>query len=257
MFRAVSKAAVALAASALCFSAALPRRWAANGPARLNFRGHLKEGWRTRLRVRPYYGDGELLSPGEIVGYRLDLPGGFVHTGIHLGPGGANLSSCCGADCLDGHHYVIEFSGPTRTSGFPQSSVAGRVSSGLGSQNIWITAMEPETEWLSFELLSEELGPPFSGEETVKRALSKVSTPFGGYDVVRNNCQHFAVWAKYGKRRMMLADEGKITLARQVGAAGLGLLPPPWRAISWFAGLLNLASADFSGTQFGSRIQFQ
>ena len=34
----------------------------------------------------------------------------------------------------------------------------------------------------------------------MKRALSKVSTPFGGYDVVRNNCQHFAVWAKYGKR---------------------------------------------------------
>ena len=31
----------------------------------------------------------------------------------------------------------------------------------------------------------------------------------------------------------------------------------PRRAISWFAGLLNLASADFSGTQFGSRIQFQ
>ena len=41
--------------------------------------------------ARPYYADGEPLNVGEIVGYELNLPGGFQHAGIHLGPGTPQL----------------------------------------------------------------------------------------------------------------------------------------------------------------------
>ena len=36
----------------------------------------------------------------------------------------------------------------------------------------------------------------YSGEETVKRARSKIGT--GGYNLALNNCEHFAVWCKTG-----------------------------------------------------------
>ena len=36
----------------------------------------------------------------------------------------------------------------------------------------------------------------YSGEETVRRARSKIGT--GGYNLALNNCEHFAVWCKTG-----------------------------------------------------------
>ena len=116
--------------------------------------------------------------------------------------------------------------------------------------------MKPSTSWYSFEMLSDHYGTPFSGEAAAERALGKLWSSFGGYDAVRNNCQHFTVWAKYGVKSMLLMDEAKGTGLKHVGAmAGAALLPPPFKiALGCFAAF-NLASAK-TGSQAGSRIEF-
>ena len=205
----------------------------------------------------PRYQNGDVLGIGEIVGYKLDLPGGFLHAGIHLGPGTRELEQKCGLTLHRDMHYVIEYSGPTRTSGFPQSSPAGRVTSGKGCQNIWITPMQPSTEWYAYKLFfDDDFREAYSGQEAAERALSKLSSSFGGYDAVRNNCQHFAVWAKHGVKSMLLRDEDQKTAAKQLGAVAGGLLlPAPLKLASLcFAGW-NILSAK-TGWQLGIQIVF-
>ena len=116
--------------------------------------------------------------------------------------------------------------------------------------------MHPSTSWYSFEMLSGHYGTPYSGEESSQRALDKLSSSFGGYDAARNNCQHFAVWARYGVKSMLLSDEAKTTMARQLGAmAGMLLLPPPFNLASGCFGAFNIVSAK-TGSQMSSRIEF-
>lgn len=40
----------------------------------------------------------------------------------------------------------------------------------------------------------------FSREEIVERALTTVGTNFGGYSILENNCEHFALWCATGSR---------------------------------------------------------
>jgi len=40
----------------------------------------------------------------------------------------------------------------------------------------------------------------YERETVVKRALNKVGSDFGGYDFLRNNCEHFAYWCATGER---------------------------------------------------------
>ena len=43
----------------------------------------------------------------------------------------------------------------------------------------------------------------YSGSEIVNRAASKIGTDFGGYNLVTNNCEHFATWCATGVRQSM------------------------------------------------------
>lgn len=205
---------------------------------------------------------GSPLMVGALVGYELNVPANFMHTGIYLGPGCAELEHATGCSNLQPDmHYVIEYSGPTRFSGSPQSSRVGKVKSGKGGQNIWITPMDPSTEWYAFEMLSQRYGQPYSGPETKRRALSKVSSHFGGYDVLRNNCQHFAVWARYGIKAMLLGDEGKGTVARHLAgmaaftAAGIAGFTVGVMGV-WALCGVNLLTAK-TGTMMSTRLTFK
>lgn len=40
----------------------------------------------------------------------------------------------------------------------------------------------------------------YDEDEIVERAYSKLGSSFGGYDLVDNNCEHFANWCASGKR---------------------------------------------------------
>lgn len=50
----------------------------------------------------------------------------------------------------------------------------------------------------------------YSPNEIANRALSKVGSDFGGYDLFTNNCEHFANWCASGEcySNQILTDEG-------------------------------------------------
>lgn len=167
-------------------------------------------------------GDERQLRIGSLVGYALDVPLNFWHTGIYVGPGDEQLQAATGCNLHPDLHYVIEYSGKRRSSGSPASTQSrSGLLSGKGGQDIWITEMKSSDEWFVFEIDSNQYGRPYSGQQTKRRALNKIQTSFGGYDVLRNNCQHFAVWARYGVRKMLPDDEGKGTWSTKQ-LAGMG-----------------------------------
>lgn len=43
----------------------------------------------------------------------------------------------------------------------------------------------------------------FTNKEIVNRAASRIGTDFGGYDLVTNNCEHFASWCATGVRKSL------------------------------------------------------
>lgn len=49
--------------------------------------------------------------------------------------------------------------------------------------------------------IEKDSGEGFSPEETVARAKSHVGKLKGEYSLVFNNCEHFAHWCKYGKKK--------------------------------------------------------
>lgn len=46
----------------------------------------------------------------------------------------------------------------------------------------------------------------YSREETVRRALEAVGSEKGKYSLVWNNCEHFASWCRYGKKRSVQVE---------------------------------------------------
>ena len=40
----------------------------------------------------------------------------------------------------------------------------------------------------------------YEPEEIITRAMSKLGSNFGGYDVIYNNCEHFTSWCANGKK---------------------------------------------------------
>ena len=59
----------------------------------------------------------------------------------------------------------------------------------------------------------------YSGEETVRRARSKLGE--GGYNLLCNNCEHFAIWCKTGLRESTQVNQA-MELLLSVLSAGAG-----------------------------------
>ncbi|XP_071126695.1 phospholipase A and acyltransferase 2-like [Mytilus edulis] len=55
---------------------------------------------------------------------------------------------------------------------------------------------------------------PFRGEDIVERALSRIGP--NAYNVLWNNCEHFASWCRYDKKRSAQVDKA-LTVASIVG----------------------------------------
>ena len=66
----------------------------------------------------------------------------------------------------------------------------------------------------------------FSRKETVMRALNAVGSEKGKYALPWNNCEHFASWCRYGKKRSVQVEHFAASLAGvsvvALGAAILG-----------------------------------
>eukprot|EP00796_Vickermania_ingenoplastis_P001465 gene1465-854_t len=58
----------------------------------------------------------------------------------------------------------------------------------------------------------------FSPQETVQRAFHLLGESFGEYNLLKNNCQHFVMYCKYGRRRLL--PEQERLLVRQGVSAG-------------------------------------
>jgi len=72
---------------------------------------------------------------------------------------------------------------------------------------ITITSMEEFAKDGEVKVL-RNIPNKFSHEEIVERAMSTLSTNFGGYSILENNCEHFAIWCATGSRASM--QSGKI-----------------------------------------------
>lgn len=59
----------------------------------------------------------------------------------------------------------------------------------------------------------------YSGEEIVRRALSCVGTRGGEYNLVFNNCEHFAAWCASGEERSRQVEEAAKGVAGAMAAA--------------------------------------
>ena len=151
--------------------------------------------------------DGRPLEVGALVGFELYEFSKLIHVGIYAGRGDERLRNLTGVKSLSPlKHYVIEFSGPCQRSNSMISQV-GLVIQGQGGQCIHIAELTPSFNWHMYEINSIDYGPPLSGEETLRRAVGQIGTQFGGYDVFGNNCQHFAVWARYNETKMLPPEE--------------------------------------------------
>ena len=53
----------------------------------------------------------------------------------------------------------------------------------------------------------------FSRKETVMRALNAVESEKGKYALPWNNCEHFATWCRYGKKRSVQVEHFAANLA--------------------------------------------
>ena len=144
--------------------------------------------------------DGKPLDVGALVGYELK-PTRFTHTAIYAGRGDSRLRDVTGVEDLkEFKHYVIEFGCLNRTSRSLWSQL-WEVMKGKGKQCICITEMESSCTWCRYEL--NYLDPMPSAGTMISRAAGYVGSQFGrGYDPCRNNCQHFAVWCRYGKKEL-------------------------------------------------------
>lgn len=57
-----------------------------------------------------------------------------------------------------------------------------------------------------------ELNKKYTGEEVATRAEAHIGTDFGGYNLISNNCEHFANWCACGERfsnQIVISDEGE------------------------------------------------
>lgn len=64
-------------------------------------------------------------------------------------------------------------------------------------------------------VLADLENKPLPAEEIVQRAKSKLGKCKGSYDLVHNNCEHFAYWCRYGEKKSVQVDNA-INIADKV-----------------------------------------
>ena len=151
--------------------------------------------------------DGKPLELGALVGYWLNSkPTKVIHAAIYVGTGHWQLRRKTGmSDLSPRKHYVMEVCGPNQTIDLLGSQVVKLVR-GKGGQMVQLSEMVPCRMWCAYELDSSHYGSPLNGRSTRSRALQFLNSS-DGYDLFWNNCQHFAVWARYDKEAMLPLED--------------------------------------------------
>eukprot|EP00735_Rhodelphis_limneticus_P006799 TRINITY_DN19240_c0_g1::TRINITY_DN19240_c0_g1_i1::g.15788::m.15788 TRINITY_DN19240_c0_g1::TRINITY_DN19240_c0_g1_i1::g.15788 ORF type:complete len:301 (-),score=6.76,LRAT/PF04970.8/1e-21,NLPC_P60/PF00877.14/0.067,Peptidase_C97/PF05903.9/0.48 TRINITY_DN19240_c0_g1_i1:340-1242(-) len=81
----------------------------------------------------------------------------------------------------------------------------------------------------------------------VARARCKLHTDFGGYDLLKNNCEHFATWCKTGRA---VCPQFRVHGFVTFGMAGLYLGGPIGGLLAGFAGLALGSQVEHHGREY-------
>ncbi len=90
-------------------------------------------------------------------------------------------------------HYGIDL-GNNQVAHFYANSIWERANSEIIISSIEEFTKDGRCQTLQFVPFG------FTREEVVERALGTVGTNFGGYSILENNCEHFAMWCATGSR---------------------------------------------------------
>ncbi|XP_070578382.1 phospholipase A and acyltransferase 4-like [Ptychodera flava] len=127
-------------------------------------------------------------NPGDL----LEFNRGFIsHWGVYVGEEQVvHLTGESGSeDTIGGSQYVFSVWGKQ----FTKAKVK--------RENFWDIVKDCKAKINNY---SDRRECPASAEEIVERALSKLGRI--GYNVLWNNCEHFAKWCRYGKEESSQVD---------------------------------------------------
>eukprot|EP00736_Rhodelphis_marinus_P010960 Rmarinus@m.20139 len=142
------------------------------------------------------------LEPGSQIFYHG--AGGFAlaeHHAIYIGEGAVIEFSGEGTDFAVGGNgtavnRIFSLSAGGSNNVVDPASMCVRV---VSYDDFYTRAFRVNSESLSGVFVREYSRGVLPNELVVHRALDRVGSNFGGYHIVRNNCEHFAMWCKTGK----------------------------------------------------------
>jgi len=104
----------------------------------------------------------------------------------------------------DGRGKVIHFTGPTPSSARIRRTTLAEFERGTFLDSVAGGVLGVHTD--------DRVAFPDGRAEAVRRARAALGTTFGGYDLLRNNCEHFATWCACGRRISRQLLEKSLTL---------------------------------------------
>lgn len=124
------------------------------------------------------------------------------------------------------YHYGIYSEKPSGVSVIHYTGEPGRDLHGTVQETSLEVFLDGAEDYSVQHLNRKDYPFTFGGNETVKRARSRLGED--NYDLMFNNCEHFAMWCKAGEGESSQADTALKVLggiaAVVIGAVGLGAL---------------------------------
>lgn len=150
-----------------------------------------------------------ILQPGDLIEFRRGYSGSgagiYQHWAVYMG-------------FVDGKHRVIHFSNEDRLvaqsfNHFGEVSGNVEVQWELLEQVAGDCACRKNNAW-------DEVDTPRSQAEILRAAKEKLGE--GGYHLATNNCEHFANYCRYGKKRSGQVERTAAGLGTAVAIVGVG-----------------------------------
>mmetsp|Transcript_23623 Transcript_23623/g.53808 ORF Transcript_23623/g.53808 Transcript_23623/m.53808 type:complete len:186 (+) Transcript_23623:51-608(+) len=178
---------------------------------------------------------------GQII--YVHLPSAFKHTGIYLRAETKEITalmvSAGMANPDPEEHYVIHFTRGEEGSRWFSSgshSPASQSSGRLGVQVTTLAAFAGYDEDEDPRGGFEDVPTTRSAEEIVRVALDNLGQKFGEYDVVNNNCQHFAMFCRTGRKVSFKADNAARFAVTVLFAPAFHALMAGANLLEWVSG---------------------